>query len=276
MSRRARVRVPESPRARKGASLLSEMRIGWLGSRVSTAPSTPATPPTPAPPSPPAAGGAEINPTFINPLWAGYETSRYAGVSYHSVTASWTQPAITCASTTNETSFWVGIGGTASSTDTLEQAGTSAYCPDGTPYYVAWYEAFPADSQVVTTVPVAPGNEISVTVSIAGSTMTYSIINDSTGQSASAPVAVPGGAPDVSTAEWVVESNKQSIALFGDAAFTGASATNAAGQTGPISSALWHEIVPLQIDSSDDAAGHGATTSPLSPDGSSFTVAWQR
>jgi hypothetical protein len=109
--------------------------------------------------------------------------------------------------------------------------------------------------------------------------------------------------PDVSSAEWIAEApsiceaadasstgncTPVSLANFGTVTFTDASAT-ANGTTGTISSSAW-SAQRVQLDGSNGVATgyHGiqdlsangggsasATPSSLSPDGSSFSVAWQ-
>jgi hypothetical protein len=58
------------------------------------------------------------------------------------VSASWTEPSVSCAAgETSYSSFWVGLDGDTSST--VEQIGTSADCQNGTPTYYACYEMYP-------------------------------------------------------------------------------------------------------------------------------------
>src|ERR1044071_5102244 len=69
--------------------------------------------------------------------WSGYAVT---GNRFTSVSASWTQPSVTC-SATAYSSFWVGLDGDTS--NTVEQTGTDADCSGSTPQYYAWYEMYP-------------------------------------------------------------------------------------------------------------------------------------
>src|SRR5579884_4318905 len=69
--------------------------------------------------------------------WSGYAVT---GNRFTSVSASWTEPAVTCSGTAYS-SFWVGLDGDTS--NTVEQTGTDADCSGSTPQYYAWYEMYP-------------------------------------------------------------------------------------------------------------------------------------
>jgi hypothetical protein len=72
--------------------------------------------------------------------WSGYVLT--GSGPYQSVSASWTLPAVDCASTkTGWAAFWVGLDG--DTTRTVEQTGAEADCVAGKPVYGAWYEMFP-------------------------------------------------------------------------------------------------------------------------------------
>ena len=91
--------------------------------------------------------------------WSGYAAT---GSTYYSVSASWTQPAVTCAAgETSYSSFWAGLDGDISRT--VEQTGTDSDCVNGTPTYYAWYEMYPKLSGRIA-IPVAAGDEISASV----------------------------------------------------------------------------------------------------------------
>src|ERR1700722_18929100 len=84
--------------------------------------------------------------------WAGYAAAQSQG-SFTSVSASWTQPTVTCTDAESFSAFWVGLDG--DGTATVEQTGTEADCADGTPSYQGWYELFP-NAPVVFANPVQP------------------------------------------------------------------------------------------------------------------------
>jgi hypothetical protein len=94
--------------------------------------------------------------------WSGYAVSGFG--PYTTVSASWTQPAVECASTPRAFSaFWVGLDGAPGTSRTVEQTGTEAICSPGGASYTAWYEMAPKRA-VVYSVPVAAGDSISASV----------------------------------------------------------------------------------------------------------------
>jgi Peptidase A4 family len=107
--------------------------------------------------------------------WSGYAVTSSNG-AYTSVSTSWTQQAITNCTSTDPTgltknspyaAFWDGLDGYNSSS--VEQTGTIGYCSGKTAKYYAWYEMYPAGS-VVYSNPVAPGDELSASVTYAPTT----------------------------------------------------------------------------------------------------------
>jgi hypothetical protein len=92
--------------------------------------------------------------------WAGYASAGSPG-QFTSVSASWTQPAVTCTAPTTFSSFWVGLDG--EGTNTVEQTGTEADCDAGTATYQGWFEMFP-NAPVFYDNPVSPGDAMSASV----------------------------------------------------------------------------------------------------------------
>ncbi|HWX74506.1 MAG TPA: G1 family glutamic endopeptidase [Solirubrobacteraceae bacterium] len=76
----------------------------------------------------------------VSTNWAGYAVT--GSGPYTTVSASWTQTSVNCATTPSGfSSFWVGLDGDTSKT--VEQTGTEANCSGGSASYGAWYEMFP-------------------------------------------------------------------------------------------------------------------------------------
>jgi hypothetical protein len=76
-----------------------------------------------------------------SPNWSGYvayATSVNDG-SFNAVSASWTEPTVTCPKKDAWTLFWVGFDGWPASDRSVEQGGTSAQCFNGVPKYSAFY-----------------------------------------------------------------------------------------------------------------------------------------
>jgi hypothetical protein len=96
--------------------------------------------------------------------WSGYAVS--GSGPYKSVSSSWIQPAVDCATTpTGYSSFWVGLDG--DTTGTVEQTGTEADCSSGKAVYYGWYEMYPK-YPVNYSNPVSPGDSMSASVTFVG------------------------------------------------------------------------------------------------------------
>jgi hypothetical protein len=244
--------------------------------------------------------------------WAGYVVGGSSSATrYKSVSGSWVAPTVKCSSGQGYSSFWVGLGGSGASSDSssmsdsssgtdsssstsLEQAGTEADCnADGSATYNAWYELVPSPP-VKVGMAVHPGDHITTKVTVDGSSATVQLSNTTTG--GSFEKTLPASNPDVSSAEWIAEAPSTcqqglsdctplSLADFGTAQFSGASATTTDGHTGTISDSDWQTAaVTLSPSASQQGFGAqfasygsssaGATPSSLSSDGSSFSVAY--
>jgi hypothetical protein len=212
--------------------------------------------------------------------WAGYAVT---GTTFSSVSGSWIQPRATCKKNANQqNATWVGIDGFASTDRTVEQIGTDGDCVKvrgrhtGTPSYYAWFEMFPAATVFLPTslYPVSPGDALSASVSVSGSTYTLSL-TDALKWTAVVK-QTPSSPPQNSSAEWITEAPTQcggagcavlQLANFGSLGFTGALAN---GQ--PISSP---SFISTQINMTNkNGKKPKALTSPLGPGGTSFTVTW--
>jgi hypothetical protein len=206
------------------------------------------------------------------------------GSSFTNSKASWTVPTVNCSTTPNTyAAFWVGIDGWTSST--VEQTGTDSDCDGKTPSYYAWYEFYPNPSELISSVPVSPGNHISASVTYSGTEFTITITNESTGKSYSKSSRVSGAKR--SSAEWIAEApcctNAGGILPlsdfgtvdFGDD-YTGVTGTNDATDSsvsGPISD--FGSAVNEAIMVNGSTGADEAVPSSLSSDGTSFTVAWK-
>ena len=240
----------------------------------------------------------------VSANWAGYVAGSSDGsTQFSNVSGSWVQPTSTCSSGQDDAAFWVGIGGDDGqssssfgqsslgdgSSTSLEQIGTEGNCTgNGTSYY-AWYELVPA-APVQLNLTIHPGDHITASVAVSGSNTSFSLKDETTGQSFTKTVASPN--PDTSSAEWIAEAPSQCdgsgsctplpLSDFGTVDFTNATATSN-GHTGPISDSSW-SAQPIALGSSgsyDISYGSGgnsagATPSTLSSDGSSFSVCWQQ
>jgi Peptidase A4 family len=219
--------------------------------------------------------------------WAGYAVS---GQAYKSISGSWTQPAASCSTGTGYAAFWVGLGGYDESSQALEQIGTESNCANGVPAYTVWYELVPAAS-VPVKLKLYPGNRVSASVTVSGSTVTVKLANLTRKTSFTKKLTM--AAPDLGSAEWVAEAPSSCdgfnrcrvlpLANFGTVSFTGATTTTTAGLAGTISNPAW-DATPIQLLTGGGGFGRfaaqtdgsGAVPGSLSADGSSFDVTWQQ
>jgi hypothetical protein len=122
--------------------------------------------PGPAPASPgawaaaPEGGPAAGVVAMTSENWAGYASGGNPG-QFTTVSASWTQPTVTCAAQSTFSSFWAGLDG--EGTNTVEQTGTEADCAGGAATYQGWFEMAP-NAPVFYDNPVTPGDAMSASV----------------------------------------------------------------------------------------------------------------
>jgi hypothetical protein len=220
--------------------------------------------------------------------WAGYAVHR-AGVSFHSVSASWIQPNATCtAGQPSYSSAWVGLGGYSPTSDALEQIGTELDCSaSGKVVSSAWYELVPAPSKTISLV-VQPGDAMHATVSVTGHRVLVELDNLTSHQRFRKTLHT--AAIDVSSAEWILEAPSECIsqyscqalplANFGSLTFGSASVVAANGRAGTIAGADWTRTrirliagaqrLIVSRDSTDSAGE--AVPSTLRGGGSAFAV----
>jgi hypothetical protein len=145
--------------------------------------------------------------------WSGYAV---IGSTFTTVTASWTQSAVTCPVDNTDMSPWVGIDGYNS--DTVEQTGSSGDCnASGTPVYYAWYEMYPRNVIVLSQI-VQPGDRFTATVTHTGGTKYKLTLKDLT-QGWTNTVTKSISAKDDS-AEAVMEMAANHLSDFGVDPFT--------------------------------------------------------
>ena len=195
------------------------------------------------------------------------------------VKGSWIVPAVQgCSTPATYSLAWVGIDGWTSST--VEQTGTASNCVGGKLQYYAWYESYPSALKQFS-LAITPGDKVTAEVSVSGSRFTATVTDVTTGRTASTTFMVFWAAE--SSAEWIIEAPSSGTTLLPLSNFrtaylgsdnTGVTATGYAtvgGKTGPIGS--FTKVIQLTMVSSANGAVK-AQSSPLSSDGTSFTVAW--
>jgi hypothetical protein len=145
--------------------------------------------------------------------WSGYVAT---GGSFTSVSANWTEPAVTCNSTSDLYAPWVGIDGFGS--DSVEQTGVQTDCSSGSPTYQAWYEMYP-QNPVYYNDPVGAGDSFSASVTTDGSgNYTLTISDTSRGWTETTPGSFQGAN---ASAEAILESPTAAYPNFGTVPFSG-------------------------------------------------------
>ncbi len=216
-------------------------------------------------------------PPDSTPNMSGYfEYSLPYGTTFSMLRASWIVPTVSCPPEANTwAAEWPGIGYGSS----VVQDGTQVACFSGVPNYSAWYELV-GDSSVnggnvvglnSSTYPVSPGDAITASVGISGSTWTLSL--EDTTQGWTFAFTTPSPTPPLQqesaqvTVEGPLPSSSYGLANFGAVHFTGVSA-DLNGQTGPL--AAFSPIAVQMTSGSTLRAAPG----PLDPTGEGFTDTW--
>jgi Peptidase A4 family len=236
-------------------------------------------------------GAASADPQ-VSTNWSGYAAVTPAGaldpaaspLTFTNVTASWRQPKVRCGTgRADAAAFWVGIGGFDTEATTLQQIGTTAQCSGrGVATYFAWWEIVPA-AAVPLKLKVKPGDRLTAAVLVNGSKVSLSLKN-LTRRTRFSKTVTATQALDTSSAEWIAEAPSECTAGgncrvapltdFGSVTFSNAAAS-ANGVSGTIAEPTW-VATPVRLVTDAAAGGFGASPSVLSPDGRSFSVAWEQ
>jgi hypothetical protein len=138
------------------------------------------------------------------------------------VTGNWTVRPATCARReTSWSSPWVGIDGDTSST--VEQTGTDTDCNRGAPSYYAWWEMYPAPTQMISN-PIRAGDSMTGSVTYASSAFTMTLIDHTAGWTFRTTQSSTNA--QRSSVEWIVEGpSNGTLTDFGTLNFGTDSAT---------------------------------------------------
>lgn len=209
------------------------------GSGTSGLTSTSGTPPpaTPTPASaststtqtstPPPPSCANTTERYYSSNWAGYFRT---GCTFTAVSGAWTVPTPTTTSTTDVSidAAWIGVGG--ATTNDLIQVGTEdTVATDGTINVAAFYELLPDMPHYPASIIVAPGDQISASLSeISTNLWSISISDLTSGTSFASTVSY---ASSHSSVEWIEEDPSYTDGTlvpfddFGSVNFAGSSST---------------------------------------------------
>ena len=195
--------------------------------------------------------------------WAGYAAAGQPG-TFTSVSASWTQPAVTCTAQQTFSSFWVGLDG--DGTQTVEQTGTEADCNNGAPTYQGWFEMFP-NAPVFYNNGVAPGDAMSASVVANGGGVFTLTLADQT-QGWTQTTSQTSAAAQLGSAEIVAEAPSDAnsvlpLSNFGTVSFSDAAVTNA-----PLGNANAAGLTMVS------AGGVTEATPSAITNGSAFSITW--
>lgn len=198
--------------------------------------------------------------------WSGYAATGNDG-AFSSVSASWTEPAATCTSSSDKyAAFWVGLDGYNS--DSVEQTGTDSDCTGRTPDYYGWYEMFPADPVYFTNV-VKPGDHMSASVTFSG-TETYTLVLKDVTRGWTKTITKKQAGLDRSSAEVITEAPSSEtgvlpLADFGTVDYTAAKANGAS-----LESKAPTEIIMV------DSSGHQEDSTSAITSAGAFHNTWIR
>jgi hypothetical protein len=231
--------------------------------------------PTPQPPviirsAPPPAPAQPDR--VVSDNWSGYVMS---GSDLWQASGSWIEPSVSCTATTAESVFWVGLGGYPSYP--LYQAGSGAFCRNGVPIHVLWYELLdPSTTQpLVAVVQIQPGDSVSASLSVRSGAPggDVHLVDSTTGFAKD--VGFTPTSTSFGTAEWIAEATSHSgtpstLADFGAVTFSGCSADLGAS---PLATWPPARLIELTLsDRSGGAAAPGAITP--APGGGGFGVSY--
>ena len=188
-----------------------------------------------------------------------------------SVSASWVVPEVKVSENNTFSAMWVGIGGYGEKT--LIQTGTEQQYMNGEAEYFAWYELLPNYLVRVRSINVQPGDMITASISVVSEnahTWSVGILDVTTGERFEKTLFYDSSRL---TAEWIVErpnvnGTTSTLADFGNVMFSDCKAT-IDGKSGAIGNFSHAQLVMYNSKNVQLV-----TVSPLSNDGSSFTVSY--
>ncbi|MEM3655344.1 MAG: G1 family glutamic endopeptidase [Thermoprotei archaeon] len=214
--------------------------------------------------------------------WAGYAVAVKSG-EVNAAYGSWFVPTLSCTKQTTYAAFWVGIDGYNDST--VEQTGVTGDCQHGVAIYSAWYEFYPSSPVYApASDTVKPGDKIfgSVVYNPSGNCFTTLLRDDTEGWSYTSPCTSVSGALR-SSAEWITErpavgGSLTTLANFGTAYYgydyTYISGTNTV-TINSVNYTIGDSPNPISITMVNVKGGTLAAPSPISSDGTSFSVAYK-
>jgi hypothetical protein len=233
-------------------------------------------------------GAADAHAASTSTNWSGYVAH---GARFHSVSALWTQPTVTCTPGTHTYSAaWVGLGGYSLRSTALEQIGTEADCTaSGKQVSSAWYELVPAPSRGLR-MTVAPGDVMAGHVTVTGNEVALTLTDRTRHKTFTKKII--DHTVDITSADWILEAPSEctgdgfrcqplTLANFGTETFAKAQAQTVSNQTGAIASSRWQTAeITLSPTSGGRFGGNAglvegqSVPGPLTSLGTAFSLAY--
>lgn len=201
--------------------------------------------------------------------WSGYADT---GSGFSTVTGSWTEPGVSCTSTTSLAAFWVGLDGYSSSS--VEQDGTLIECYRGAAYYYTWWEMYPTNAIQVMGSTLHAGDSITASVVRSGTSYTLKVTDSSRPADSFSTTQTCSSCAN-SSAEWIAEAPSGSSGVYPLSDFgswTESGATVKAGSTSGVISSFTDDELTMINSSGATKALPGA----LNSSGNGFGVTWER
>ena len=201
--------------------------------------------------------------------WSGYVDT---GSGFSTVTGSWTEPGVSCTSTTSLAAFWVGLDGYSSSS--VEQDGTLIECYRGVAYFYTWWEMYPTNAIQVVGSTLHVGDSITASVVRSGSNYTLKV-TDSSRPADNLSTTQTCSSCANSSAEWIAEAPSGSSGVYPLSDFgswTEKAATVESGSTPGVISSFTDDELTMINSSGATKALPGA----LNSNGNGFGVTWER
>jgi hypothetical protein len=201
--------------------------------------------------------------------WSGYADT---GSGFSTVTGSWTEPGVSCTSTTSLAAFWVGLDGYSSSS--VEQDGTLIECYRGAAYYYTWWEMYPTNAIQVVGSTLHAGDSITASVVRSGTSYTLKVTDSSRSADSFSTTQTCSSCAN-SSAEWIAEAPSGSSGVYPLSDFgswTESGATVKAGSTSGVISSFTDDELTMINSSGATKAQPGA----LNSSGNGFGVTWER
>jgi hypothetical protein len=201
--------------------------------------------------------------------WSGYADT---GSGFSTVTGSWTEPGVSCTSTTSLAAFWVGIDGYSSSS--VEQDGTLIECYRDVAYYYTWWEMYPTNDIQVVGSTLHAGDSITASVVRSGTSYTLKVTDSSRSADSFSTTQTCSSCAN-SSAEWIAEAPSGSSGVYplpDFGSWTESGATVKAGSTSGVISSFTDDELTMINSSGATKAQPG----PLNSSGNGFGVTWKR